>query len=237
MEMKQIILTFTLIVAVTAAILAYRFMVGDVRTEVAGADSADHAKSRSGAVPAGAETIPRAGPNRENGTVATTPGRVGHGLPGNDETFSRDEPAGVTPPVGMPADSRAAYTAEDTAEGGFTGNTAPDGNATPGANAAANENAPSGPGTAVLPPVVPGTGSASRVSGKDRAQNAVNSPSIDSPFLDKTYNDGRQYRPNAMQDYFADEPVEPENPVSEEKAGYYPEGRNKMKDVFRDLKK
>jgi len=132
---------------------------------------------------------------------------------------------------------RVQRTRLDTAEGGFTGNTAPDGNATPGANAAANENAPSGPGTAVLPPVVPGTGSASRVSGKDRAQNAVNSPSIDSPFLDKTYNDGRQYRPNAMQDYFADEPVEPENPVSEEKAGYYPEGRNKMKDVFRDLKK
>ncbi|HHH43714.1 MAG TPA: hypothetical protein ENK49_06215 [Gammaproteobacteria bacterium] len=234
--MKQIILLFTLIVAVTAAILAYRFMADDARTGVAGTEPVN--KPESGVLPSEARmnTVPES-ENRER--TVPLPG-AGRGLPDENDAATLAEPGGITPPAGMSADPRAGYMAEgaaETAEG--NGNAVPGGTVTTDGSVAEGENAGAGGGTASGLSEAPGTGGVSRSSGsgRDRAQNAVNSPSMDVPFLDKTYPDGRQYRPNAMQDYFADESVEPENPVSEEKAGYYPEGRDKMKDVFRDLKK
>lgn len=178
-------------------------------------------------------------PESGNRALAVPPPGAGRDLPDEDDATSLAEPVGIVPPAGIPADPRAGHMAEGMAETAGDENAAPGGTVTSDGSAAPDDNAGTGGAAASDSSGVPGTGSVSRTSGKgrDRAQNAVNSPSMDVPFLDKTYPDGRQYRPNAMQDYFADEPVEPENPVSEEKAGYYPEGRDKMKDVFRDLKK
>ncbi|GEM_PF-2808275 len=234
--MKQIILLFTLIVAVTAAILAYRFMSGDARTGVAGTQPANNPES--GVSPPGARM--NRVPESENRAVAVPLPGAGRDLPDENDAATLTEPVGITPPAGMPADPRAGHMAEGMAErAAGNENAAPGGTLTTDGSVAAGENTGAGGAAASASSGAPGTGSVPRTSGKgrNRAQNAVNSPSMNVPFLDKTYPDGRQYRPNAMQDYFADEPVEPENPVSEEKAGYYPEGRDKMKDVFRDLKK
>lgn len=75
---------------------------------------------------------------------------------------------------------------------------------------------------------------ASDVPAIDRAQNAVNSPGISLPNLDKNYRDGRQFHPSAIQDYYGRQNVPPKNPVDEEKASYYQDNRERMKEAIKD---
>ena len=223
--MKQIVVFTTLIVAVTAAILAYRFMAND---HAGIADTKPLVNTKNGALPVEARkpAVPGSAPAPANGMAATP--HVDADRASMDEadvSSTSIEAAPVAPPVGMSAGSRVEYGVDNTTDA-TTKNATSDGDAAaPGGNVASGS--PAGSQVNGVP----------QGSGSNRAQNAVNSPGVDSPFLDKTYPDGRQYRPNAMQDYFGDEPVQPQNPVDKDKAAYYPEGRARMKDAFKDTAK
>lgn len=75
---------------------------------------------------------------------------------------------------------------------------------------------------------------ASDVPAIERAQNAVNSPGISLPNLNKNYGDGRQFHPSAIQDYYGRQNLPPKNPVDEEKATYYQDNRERMKEAIKN---